>query len=209
MKGDTWIPIERLKSKAVYEIIIEKRNRIRKYTPNTAHAVLYNIDKYLTPEERNYWWRLNHKLVSTKQTESKFKRDEEGNLVSNKCPICKTSKETKQHYNNECPSIVKYRSRIAEKLNHKKITNEEWNLEISTKNIYKDIYIAKARWVFHCERCNVDYRRRRRINISVVLNRTQKRMEAAQKILEGKIVDINTKEQKKQQEERTRITNKS
>ena len=100
-KGNTWIPIERLKSKAVYEIIIEKRNRIRKYTPNTAHAVLYNIDKYLTPEERNYWWRLNHKLVSTKQTESKFKRDEEGNLVSNKCPICKTNKETKQHYTND------------------------------------------------------------------------------------------------------------
>ena len=94
-KDDTWIPIERLKSKSVYELIIEKRNRIRKCTPNPAHAVIYKIDKYLTPDERNYWWRLNHKLVLTKHTESKFKRDDEGNLVSNKYPICKTSKERK------------------------------------------------------------------------------------------------------------------
>ena len=183
-KSDTWIPIERLKSKTVYKLIIDKRNRIKKYTPNPAHATLYKIEKFLIPEERNYWWKLNHKLVSTKQTESEFKRDEAGKLVSNRCPICKVSKvskETKQRYNNECPSIIKYRSRIVKILNHKKITDEEWNLEISKKNIYSDIYIAKARWVFHCERCNVDYRRRRRVNISVILNRTQKRMEAAQK----------------------------
>jgi len=203
-KSDTWIPIERLKSKTVYELLIDKRNRIKKYTPNPAHAILHNIDRFLTPEERNYWWKLNHKIVSTKQTESKFKRDEAGKLVSNRCPICKVHKETKQHYNNECSKIIEYRHRIAEIIEHKEITDKEWNLEISTKNIYSDIYIAKARWVFHCERCNVDHRRRKRVNITIILNRTKKRMKAAQKIMEKITVEINTQEQNKQQEELTR-----
>ena len=183
-KKDVWIPIEKLKSKTIYEILIDKRNRIKKYTPNPAHAILHKVDGYLTPEERNYWWKLNHKIVSTKQTESKYKRDEAGNLISNKCPIYKTHKETKQHYNNECPSIIEFRNRITEIINQKEITDEEWNLEVSTGDIYSDIYIAKARWIFHCERCNVDHRRRRRVNIQIILNRTRKRMKTADKILE-------------------------
>ena len=44
-KGDIWIPIERLKYKPVYELIIEKRNRIKKFTPNLVRAVIYKIDK--------------------------------------------------------------------------------------------------------------------------------------------------------------------
>ena len=136
-------------------------------------------------------------------------RDEAGELVSNRCPICKANKETKQHYNNECPSIIEYRSRIVEILSHKKIIHEEWNLEISTKNIYSDVYMANTRWVFHCERCNVDHRRRRRVNIPIIFNRNKKKMKAAKKILEEITVNRKTQEQISNEKNQQEETNKS
>ena len=73
-KGD-WTPIERLKTKIAYEILTEKRNKTKDYIPNKAHKKVHKIQKYLTPEERNYWWRFNHKIISIKKTEIKFKRN--------------------------------------------------------------------------------------------------------------------------------------
>ena len=37
--------------------------------------------------------------------------------------------------------------------------------------------MAKACWVFHCERCNVDHNIKKRINQAVIIKRTQRRME--------------------------------
>ena len=108
---DKWVPIEIITSKTTYAIIQEKRNRIKDYTPNPAHEIVLNIDSYLTPEERDYWWRLNHKLISTKKTESKFKRDEEGVLVEPICTLCRNEEETREHYNNKCTVTIEYRKK--------------------------------------------------------------------------------------------------
>ena len=62
-KDEVWIPIERLTSKICYDIIIINRTLIKECTPNPAHVIVCEIDKYLTPEERNYWWILNHNLI--------------------------------------------------------------------------------------------------------------------------------------------------
>ena len=81
-------PIEKLKTKIVYQILTNKRNKIKDYIPNKAHQTVHKIQKYLTPEERNYWWRYSHKIISIKKTENKFKRDKEGKLVKPKCSVC-------------------------------------------------------------------------------------------------------------------------
>ena len=59
-------------------MLIKKINRIKKCTPNPALAITHEIDNLLTPEERNYWWKLNHKFAQTKKSERNFKRDERG-----------------------------------------------------------------------------------------------------------------------------------
>ena len=79
-------------SKMIYKIIISKRNKIQNYTSNPAHKVVHRIPKKLIPEEQKYWWKTNHKLVSIKQTESKFKQDKNRNLMIPNCPLCNYEK---------------------------------------------------------------------------------------------------------------------
>ena len=43
-EGD-WTPIERLKTKIVYEILTKKRNKIKDYIPNKAHKTVHKIQK--------------------------------------------------------------------------------------------------------------------------------------------------------------------
>ena len=62
-------------SRIIYKIIILKRNKIQEYAPNPAYKVVHKIQKNLNPEEQNYWWKMNHKLVSIKQRERKFKQN--------------------------------------------------------------------------------------------------------------------------------------
>ena len=73
---------------------------------NPVQVIAHEIDNLLTPEDRNYRWKLSHNLVSTKKSESKFKRDEIGQLVSLKCAVCKASNETKDYLRNICPSMI-------------------------------------------------------------------------------------------------------
>mmetsp|Transcript_35726 Transcript_35726/g.43043 ORF Transcript_35726/g.43043 Transcript_35726/m.43043 type:complete len:102 (+) Transcript_35726:1-306(+) len=69
-KEDTWIPIEHMTTQITYEILREKKCQLKNYTPNPAHKVVNKVQKFPTPEERNYWWKLNHNLISVKRTES-------------------------------------------------------------------------------------------------------------------------------------------
>lgn len=58
-------PNRKLTTKIVYWNLTDKRIKLKNYTPNIAHKTIDNIQKYLMPEERNYWWKSNHILVST------------------------------------------------------------------------------------------------------------------------------------------------
>ena len=53
-----------------------------------------------------------------------------------------------------------------------------YNVKIIKRGkISTNILIAKALWIFRCERCNVDHNRNKRINEAVILKRTQRRMD--------------------------------
>mmetsp|Transcript_45019 Transcript_45019/g.54109 ORF Transcript_45019/g.54109 Transcript_45019/m.54109 type:complete len:196 (+) Transcript_45019:1-588(+) len=160
----------------VYNILIKKRGKLRGYVPNIGHKHIQKIEKYLTPEERNYWWRMNHNIISTKRTEHKYKRDKNGNLTTPQCPVCKTAVETKEHYNYECPQLATFRQNIATLAQSKDFTRDTWMLQSTTTDPKTTILIAKARWVFHCERCNIDHHSSKRLHQQIVLQRTKKRM---------------------------------
>ena len=112
------------------------------------------------------------------------------------CPLCKTEIETREHHNNKCEKLIEFRQKIAQKVDRQDFTESEWNLQTDTNNKLTSIIIAKARWALHCERCNIDHKRRKRLNLKVVLNRTIKRMEPATNILEK----LKSKDKKKPNE---------
>ena len=72
---NNWIPIEDITSRMVYTILINKRSKLQGYVLNIAHKHIQKIQKYLTSKERNYWWRLNHNIISTKRTEHTNKQE--------------------------------------------------------------------------------------------------------------------------------------
>ena len=153
-------------------------NQTAQIYPKTAHKNIHKIKKYLTPEERNYWWKLTHKIISVKKTESKYKRDQSDNLVSAECPLCHHPEETRQHYEYDCPTLSRFRHQIAHYLGKRELTHAEWMLE-TPQPLETTILIAKARWAFHCARCNVDHNRHKELNLEVVLNRTHRRVKMA------------------------------
>ncbi len=43
------------------------------------------------------------------------------------------------------------------------------------------LMVAKARWIYHCERCKIDMKQRKRIDTKVLMNRLTRRMKIAMK----------------------------
>ena len=58
----------------------------------------------------------------------------------------------------------------------RKPTIAEWRLE-TDQSTERMVVIAKARWVFHRERARCDYRQRRRVKISRLMDRLREEME--------------------------------
>ena len=57
-------------------------------------------------------------------------------------------------------------------------TVEEWRLEMDQKMTpERMVVIAKARWIFHRERARCDYRQRRQLKISRLMDRLREEME--------------------------------
>ena len=54
------------------------------------------IQKQMTANERDYWWRLTHRAIQTKKRESKCEKDEDGESVTRECLVCKAEEEAKR-----------------------------------------------------------------------------------------------------------------
>ena len=67
---------------------VDKRLKIA-YTPSIAHTVLEDIEKRLTPKEREYWWKVTHNIISISKIEQKWRKSEDGTEVSPICPMGK------------------------------------------------------------------------------------------------------------------------
>ena len=129
--------------------MIEQRMKMKRYEPKKAYETVDMIQKRLTAEERDFWWRLTHKLISTKKTESKWRRHPNGELVESTCPVCKEEEEDREHYEYGCKEMEKLRRRIAERIGREngQISREEWGLEVEGMETETAIMIAKARWI--------------------------------------------------------------
>ena len=72
-----WTPIERLKTRQIYDRLTRTRMKLRNYEPKKAHKAVFTIQKLMTANERDYWWRLTHKVIQTKKRETQREQVEE------------------------------------------------------------------------------------------------------------------------------------
>jgi hypothetical protein len=175
--GGEWTPLERLKTRQTYDRLIQTRMKLRDYTPKTSHKIIQTIQKMLTADERNYWWRLAHRVTPLKKRESKWKKEKNGEAVSSTCPVCKEEEENWDHYDYECKGVREMNKRVAERVGRKQeFSREEWCLEEEGMERQVMLNIAKARWIYHCERCKMDLKQRKRLRIETLMNRLNRRI---------------------------------
>ena len=151
--------------------------KLRNYEPKKAHKTVHTIQKLLTANERDYWWRLTHRVIQTKTRESHWKKDENGVYETRECPVCRVEEETWDHYDYECSGVRGMNERVAESVGRAQaFSRSEWSLEEEGMERGVMLSIAKARWIYHCERVKMDMRKRKRLNTTTLMNRLNRRM---------------------------------
>jgi hypothetical protein len=174
-----WIPIERLTTKQAYDRLIRTRMKIRNYEPKKAHRAIHGIQRKLTAKERDYWWRLIHRVIQTKVRESKWKKNESGENETRKCPVCKTEEEDWNHYDYDCKGVREMNKNVAESVGRAHaFSRSEWSLEEEEMEEKVMLTVAKARWIYHCERVKMDIKKKRRLETKTLMNRLNRRMTA-------------------------------
>ena len=78
MGAGEWTPIERIKTRQVYDKLIAMRMKLKDYTAKNAHENVKSIQEMLIADERNYWWRFTHRVTPIKKRESKWRKDKNG-----------------------------------------------------------------------------------------------------------------------------------
>jgi hypothetical protein len=116
----TWRSIETIQTKDIYKILQEKRLKLKNYTPKQAHMNIKLINKKLTPKERDFWWRHTHKLISIRKIENKWRKNEDGSMMTDKCALCTINIEDRQHYEYGCKTNENWRKCVMNHINDMK-----------------------------------------------------------------------------------------
>jgi hypothetical protein len=128
-----WRAIDGIRTKEIYAILIDKRLKLNDYTPKQAHTNIKLINKKLTPKERDFWWKHTHKLISIRKIEHKWRKNEDGSMMTDKCAMCMMEIEDRHHYEYGCKMNEKWREHVMKYVNERKgeeeendTTNEKW-----------------------------------------------------------------------------------
>jgi hypothetical protein len=172
-----WTPIERLTTRQAYDRLIQKRMTLKNYIPKKAHNAVHEIQRQMTANERDYWWRLTHRVIQTKTRESKWKKDENDVYETRMCPVCAVEEEDWDHYDYECSGVREMNRQVALSVGREhEFTRNEWSLEEEGMERGMKLSIAKARWIYHCQRVKMDMKQSKRLNIDILMNRLNRRM---------------------------------
>ena len=135
---------------------------IKDYEPRRAHKTIQKIQKQMTADGRNYWWRLTHRTIQTKKRQSKWKKTEDGEFVKSTCPVCKEEEKDWEHYDYECKWVQEMNKKVVAQVGRDHpFSKEEWRLEEEKMSEREMLMGAKARWIYHCERCKIDMKQRK------------------------------------------------
>jgi hypothetical protein len=178
-----WRPIDGLRTKEIYVILMNKRLKLNNYTPKRAHASIKSINKKLTPKERDFWWRHTHELISIRKNEHKWRKNDDGSMMTNICAMCMKEIETRQHYEYGCETNEKWRKHVMKYVNEMNgeegmndMMIEKWNLNEKDMDETTMIIIAKARWIYQKERGKIMNRNRMMVDMNVMMNTLKRAM---------------------------------
>jgi hypothetical protein len=102
--------------------------------------------------------------------------------VKSTCPVCKEEEEDWEHYDYECKWMQEMNKKVPARVERDQpFSKEEWRLEEEKMSEIEMLMVAKARWIYHCERCKIDMKQRKRIDITLLMNRLTRRMKIATK----------------------------
>ena len=98
-------------------------------------------------------------------------------LETRVCPVCTAEEEDWDHYDYECRGVREMNKRVAENVGREHaFTRSEWSLEEGGMERKVKINIAKARWIYHCQRVKMDMRQSKRLNVEILMNKLHRRM---------------------------------
>ena len=195
-----WKKIENIKTKEIYERLKKKRyGEMKKEEMRVNHATT-TIRKKLTPKERQFWLRCAYQTIQPNKRKSKWLKQRNGEVWTDKFPTCKKEVETWSHMEYECEKLESYMYEVRWVYDEYVIRNEiknaqewttptidEWRLETGTEmTTERMLVIAKARWVFHCERARCDHKQRRTLKIDRHDRQIERRNENDEKTSEQK-----------------------
>ena len=184
MDGE-WRAIDGIQTEEIYAILMKKRMKLKNYTPKQAHKNIKLINKKLTPKERDFWWRHTHELISIRKIENKWRKNEDGSMMTKQCAMCMMETEDRHHYEYGCKVNERWRENVMkyvnetkgeEKNNDNDTTKEKWNLNDKEMDETTMIIIAKARWIYQKARGKVLNRNRARVDMGVLMNSLKREM---------------------------------
>ena len=188
-----WTPISEITTKYIYKLLIKKRLKTYNYQPNKAHENIQTIQRNLTAKERDYLWRMTHRLILTRKKESKYKQ------VQATCPVCREGDEDLKHYEYECPKVKEFIEEVKSRTAMSAISREQWKLEAKEMTKEGMTAIAKARWIHHKERCMVALGKKKQVNVQVMMNRLDRALEIVKEVEQKR-------KEKRRQSKRKRTT---
>jgi len=137
--GKTSVNLEETTNRMIYDELIRVRFGVLKEKEKRVNYAMTNIGKMLTPQQRQFWWRVAHRKFQTNSQAHKWKVDPNRGRAAEVCSVCKGPKENWDHMEYGCTGVQtwleqlenmyeKYtRGREVEKW--VKPTREEWRLE--------------------------------------------------------------------------------
>lgn len=164
-----WIGWKSLTSKNIYNLLINKRHPQR---DNCNHAVT-TIRSKLTAKEIDFWWETLQELTFTNAEMFRWNQEKARIKTTNwNCPMCKTSKETREHQNGKCTKIKELWKTAQKEHNIGLFTTGAWNLTEKRKTDQM-IKIAKLRYEWHRHRFQRKMSRLLHTNIDLVIDNWQ------------------------------------
>ena len=93
------------------------------------------------------------------------------------CPICNEEEESWEHYEYDCKGMTEMNERVAQSLGRAEAFSRQ--LEVENMEEQEKVSIAIARWIYHCERCKIANKKKKRLNTQTLMNRWHRRMTIA------------------------------
>lgn len=165
----------------------------------------------LTPQLKQFWWKVAHKKIMTNNRAHKWKLNNRGR-APNECNVCHKTIENWEHMEDGCEGVKEWRERL-KKIHEKhwgdqrekwqKMTREDWRLSMKSQDLtLRQMWtIAVGRWIFHKERSRLIHRQRRRID----MDRMQEEMEDELRVMNEKLQkELQKQDRRKEKEEEQR-----